>query len=98
MLARTPPHPLLRKSARATRGAFNLLEVLIVVAIIVMLAGVGGFYLFQRYEEAKVGGGKAYCQGVAEQVEILKLNNEPHPQRIDSLPQAQPNGGDPLVP
>src|SRR4051812_11985757 len=98
MLARTPPHPLLRQSARATRGAFTLLEVLIVVAIIVMLAGVGGFYLFQRYDEAKVGKAKADCQALAQQVEIFKLNNETSPPNIEALAAQQPNGGDPLAP
>src|SRR3954465_4437804 len=90
--------PPSRQAVRSTRRAFTLLEVLIVVAIIVMLAGVGGFYLFQRYEEAKVGRAKTDCQALAEEVEIFKLNNETYPQSIDSLAQAQPNGGDPLVP
>ena len=41
------------------RAAFTLLEVLVVVAIIVVLAGVGGYFLLQRYEDAKASTAKA---------------------------------------
>jgi len=86
------------KTRKTTRRAFTLLEVLIVVAIIVMLAGIGGYYLFARYEEAKLGKAKADCHSLAEQVEIYKLNNDAYPGSIEALTTAQPNGGDPLVP
>src|SRR5205807_3211707 len=98
MLARTPPHPLLRKSARATRGAFTLLEVMIVMAIIVMLAGVGGYYLFTQYESAKAGRAKVDCQTLAELAGTYKLHNDGPPPNIEALAAQQPNGGDPLAP
>ena len=37
----------------ATRAAFTLMEVLIVVAIIVVLAGVGTFYVLPLLSESK---------------------------------------------
>jgi general secretion pathway protein G len=89
------PHAV--KALRTTRTAFTLLEVLVVVAIIVMLAGVGGYYLLQRYEESKVSRAKIDCKGLAEQVEIFKLNNDHPPASIEALTQQQPNGGDQLV-
>jgi general secretion pathway protein G len=79
--------------ARATRTAFTLLEVLVVVAIIVMLAGVGGYYLLQRYEESKVSKAKIDCEGLSGLVEQYKLNNGDYPASIDALAQPQPNGG-----
>jgi general secretion pathway protein G len=86
------------RTRRPFRGAFTLLEVLIVVAIIVMLAGVGGYYLLQRYEEAKVSRAKIDCKQIAEQAKIYRLNNDQNPPDVASLTQQQPNGSTPLVP
>jgi general secretion pathway protein G len=86
------------QAVHRTRGAFTLLEVLVVVAIIVMLAGVGGYYVLQRYEEAKVSKARMDCQSLAAACDTYKLNNDTYPGSIDALAQNQPNGGDPLVP
>jgi general secretion pathway protein G len=83
---------------RTSRRAFTLLEVLVVVAIIVMLAGVGGYYLLQRYEDSKVSRAKIDCEGLSGQVETFKLNNGSYPQSIEALTQPQPTGGSALVP
>jgi general secretion pathway protein G len=93
---RLPTSPL--KAARSTRAAFTLLEILVVVAIIVMLAGVGGYYLLQRYEEAKISTAKIEARGLAQQCETFKLNNGDYPSSIEQLAQQQPNGGAPMVP
>ncbi len=39
---------------RQKRAAFTLMEMLVVVAIIVALAGIGGFFLLGALEDAKV--------------------------------------------
>jgi general secretion pathway protein G len=86
-----------RKALRANRSAFTLLEVLVVVAIIVMLAGVGSALLYSRYEESKVSRAKIDCKKLAQAVDIYKTNNDSPPSSIQQLTQAQPNGGDPLA-
>jgi general secretion pathway protein G len=86
------------KTLRATRTAFTLLEVLVVVAIIVMLAGVGGYYVLQSYEEAKLSRAKIDAEGLSNKVEEYKLKNGDYPATIDALTQPQPGGGGPLVP
>lgn len=85
-------------AVRASRRAFTLLEVLVVVAIIVMLAGVGGYYLIQRYEESKISRAKIDAEALSSQIETYKLNNGDYPASIEALAQPQPNGGSPLVP
>src|SRR5262249_54993449 len=86
------------KALRPTRAAFTLLEVLVVVAIIVMLAGVGGYYVLQSYEEAKLSRAKIDAETLSGRVEQYKLNNDTYPTTIDQLAQQQPSGGGPLVP
>jgi len=85
-------------AVRSTRQAFTLLEVLVVVAIIVMLAGVGSFYVYQRFEEAKISRAKMDVRKLAQHVNTFRLNNEDQiPQNLAALTQQQPNGGDPLA-
>jgi len=86
------------KDLRTTRTAFTLLEVLVVVAIIVMLAGVGGYYVLQSYEEAKLSRAKIDAEGLSSKVEEYKLKNDAYPNTIEALTQPQPAGGGPLVP
>ena len=72
--------------------------ILVVVAIIVMLAGVGGYYLIQQYEQSKISRAKIDAEGLSAQVETYKLNNGDYPGNIQALAQPQPNGGPAMVP
>jgi len=87
-----------RQAPRTTRSAFTLLEVLVVVAIIVMLAGVGGYYLLQRYEDSKVSRAKIDCESLSAMVETYNLNNGRYPNNIQDLTQPGAGGTSPLVP
>jgi general secretion pathway protein G len=86
------------KAPRQNRSAFTLLEVLVVVAIIVMLASVGGYYFMQQYADSQVRKAKIDCEGLSSLCETFKLNNGNYPTSIEQLAQAQPSGGSPLSP
>jgi general secretion pathway protein G len=94
---------LLRNSTRTAsrvlaRRAFTLMEILIVVAIIVVLAGIGGMYLFPRLDEAKEKIAKTQVkQTLTQACETFKLNNGDFPPNLEALTQAQPNGGVPIL-
>jgi type II secretory pathway pseudopilin PulG len=62
------------------------------VAIIVMLAGIGGYYLLPQFEDAKVSTAKINCNGLSSLVETYKINNGQYPTSIEQLTQPQPNG------
>ncbi len=80
---------------QSQRAAFTLLEVLIVVAIIVILAGIGGTYAFRAYEDAKVNEARVKAFTIAKAAEGFKLNNGNYPDNLNEL--AQPSSGRPYL-
>lgn len=74
------------------RVAFTLLEVLIVVAIIVMLAGAGTYYFLQRLEDGKEGIAKASANQLAAAAEQFYAKNQEFPASLDVLAQPQADG------
>ena len=75
---------------RARRSAFTLLEVLVVVAIIVMLSGMGSYFFFQQYESAKTSKAQADVKGLSSLVEMYKLQHGEYPGSLEAL---TPEGG-----
>jgi general secretion pathway protein G len=79
------------------RAAFTLMEMLVVVAIIVVLAGIGGYYLLPRVDEAKEKAAAAQLKILTQACETYKLNNGDFPPTLEALAAQQPNGGAPLM-
>src|SRR5438067_8302609 len=57
-----------RRRTAARRSAFTLLEVLVVVAILVILAGVASISIFRYMEDAKVGRARTDMQALEKAV------------------------------
>jgi general secretion pathway protein G len=84
-----------RKIAR--RSGFTLMEILVVVAIIVVLAGAGTFYLLPLLGQSKEKVAKLTIANLTEAAKTYKLNNGEFPASLDALAQTQPNGNPKLV-
>jgi general secretion pathway protein G len=89
---------VVRDNARQTRRGFTLMEVLVVVAIIVILAGAGAVYLLPRLGEAKEKVAKANIMSLTTATGTYYLNNGQMPPSLADLTAPQPNGGRRLVP
>jgi general secretion pathway protein G len=91
MLLRQAPR-IVQKSAVVARSGFTLMEILIVVAIIVVLAGVGTFYLIPMLGGAKDDVAKAQAKTISEACQAFFANNSRLPQSLQELTTRQPNG------
>ncbi|HEY1381190.1 MAG TPA: type II secretion system protein GspG [Gemmataceae bacterium] len=87
-----PLHP----TRTANRAAFTLLEVLIVVAIIVVLAGVSSIYVFRYLEDAKEQRVKADVKTLEKAAQAYELKIGQLPNSLTELVQP-PDGGKPYV-
>jgi general secretion pathway protein G len=66
----------IRSSRALRRNAFTLLEVLVVVAIIVALAGVATIYVFRYLEDSEKDAARATCRTLAKAVDTYRLKND----------------------
>ncbi len=85
------------KGHRGVRAGYTLMEMLVVVAIIVVLAGIGTVYLFPRLDESKQKIDYGTTKALAEACEVYRLNNNDYPPSLEALAQTQPNGATPVV-
>src|ERR1700756_4286829 len=82
MILKTQTQPVASLSRRA---AFTLMEMLVVVAIIVVLAGVGGTYLIGQLNESKVSTAKIKARNIASACGMYLVDNGVSPASLDLL-------------
>src|SRR5436190_10255602 len=92
---RTPTMTLRNKVARqANRRAFTLMEMLIVVAIIVILAGVGTFYILPQFNKAREDTARIRASNVSKALQAYyKDHDGTWPTSIDALTVKDEHGG-----
>ncbi len=78
---------------RQARRAFTLMEMLVVVAIIVMLAGIGGYYFVQSYEDSKRSAAKVQTKVLTEACDAYRLSHGTYPASLQTLLQQDEEGG-----
>src|SRR5262245_15451776 len=80
------------------RAAFTLMEMLVVVAIIVILAGVGVVLILPRLQESKEKIAYTRVKELTSACNMFELNNGQRPQALEQLTLSpQPNGSRRLV-
>ena len=79
------------------RAAFTLMELLVVMAIIVIIAGFGGYYVLGRLDDAKITQAIMRAKSIATALETYKLNEGEYPENLGALLQQSPSGRQPLL-
>jgi general secretion pathway protein G len=79
------------------RAAFTLMEMLVVVAIIVVLAGIGGTYLIGQLNESKVSTAKIKAKTVGQALEMYNVDHSAYPQSLDVLLTKDQDGKGPYL-
>ena len=79
------------------RAAFTLMEMLVVVAIIVVLAGVGGAYLIGQLEQSKISAAKAQAVVIANTIDAYKIDHSAYPGDLSVLLQKDADGFGPYL-
>jgi general secretion pathway protein G len=86
---------VLRTKRRDARRGFTLMELLVVVAIIVMLAGLGTWSYMRYLEGARESKAKLDITHIDQAVGIYKLDNGEYPDSLQAL--LQPTGDKPAA-
>jgi general secretion pathway protein G len=82
---------VLRTPRRRSRGAFTLMEMLVVVAIIVMLAGVGAYSYMHYLEQSRESIARLGITHIQQAVEDYKMTMGEYPDSLEVLTQPMEN-------
>src|SRR5262245_56927209 len=83
-------HALVRSPRHTTRTGFTLMEVLVVAAILVILAGTGTIILFRYLEDVKVNAAKVGVKNLETAIEGYKLSHGQYPASLEAVATAEP--------
>jgi general secretion pathway protein G len=87
-----------RDVLKNTRRGFTLMEILVVVAIIVILAGVGGYYILGAADSARKSAARLNAKTITQAIESYSLqNNGQFPPSLDVLLQKDAAGNGPYL-
>jgi len=70
---------------RKVNAGMTLIEIMIVLAIIGLVAAIGGPIVFNIYENAKVNATKQSIRGVQNAIKLFNLATQAYPQKLKDL-------------
>ncbi len=82
---------------RTGRSAFTLMEMLVVVAILVVLAGAGGIIYMRYLEEAKKDTARVQAITLADQASMYRIKYGDYPATLADLAQPGQDGSTPYI-
>jgi general secretion pathway protein G len=85
------------RTNRNRRAAFTLMEMLVVVAIIVALAGVGGYFLLQTLAGSEKDVAKVQARVLTDACNEYKIRNKQWPDSLEQLLQKDAKGYGPYL-
>src|SRR4051794_19698449 len=91
MIIRNQREELFVRQSKLARAAFTLMEILVVVAIIVALAGVGGFFLIGQLQSSKADIAKLQAKELQKMCKTYYIKYGNFPTSLDQLIQT-PSG------
>jgi general secretion pathway protein G len=83
-------------SRQRNRRGFTLMEVLVVVAILVILAGTASIFLFRYLDDAKTNRAQADLQTLTKACQSYKIKYQDYPASLQELVNP-PEGGKPYL-
>jgi general secretion pathway protein G len=79
------------------RGGYSLMELMVVVAIIVVLAGIGGYYFLGRLGETQEDADLAQTKVLTEACTNYRIDKGTWPTSLQELTQLRPGGNAPYL-
>lgn len=80
---------MIQRTQRLTRdirrAAFTLMEILVVVAIIVIIAGLGSYYVIGQLEQSKLTSIRIECKEIERALENYMVDHGVYPQNLSAL-------------
>lgn len=88
---------LLRERKAEVRGGFTLMEMLVVVAILVVLAGAAVPIYMKQLDDAKKDRARVDVKTLGNVCEMYMMKNGAYPESLVQLTQIPPEGGRPYL-